>query len=145
MDGGLGLADITNLQDTDFYVKSEQYGITRNDKRVKYGTQAPTGSSLTVSESHSNSYTTEVSSELSAGLEGLVSASVSFSMSETVENSNSISETFVIDCKKGQNGILYWYPHWDRTDGQFYPSGDELTIWRPRDKQQGEFRVSCLG
>lgn len=116
----------------------------RTGQRVKYGSVSPAGSTYTISDANTDEWSTSTSTDLSVGLEEVVGASVSFEVGHTVSNTNTLTQSYKIDCNAGQKGQLYWYPYWNIYYGTLWPSGDELSIYVPIKGEEEDFGVDCL-
>ena len=97
-------------------------------------------------EGFSTSVTT--SAEMGVNLFEIFTASVSISV--TMEESVSYTETLTFDpsgrCDPSQDAVLYFYPLFDRYVGMFDDSDTEYTIWVPiKGENNYSIDVECLG
>jgi hypothetical protein len=95
---------------------------------------------MTTTESRTEEFS--IGTEVSAGLEGIVSASINTEYSRSYTASSTTGISVPVNCPN--RGQLVWHPTFNRFDGRFEPSGDFAEFWIPSDTQ-GEFDVRCIG
>ncbi|KAL3961230.1 hypothetical protein ACCO45_002753 [Purpureocillium lilacinum] len=105
----------------------------------------PAGSSYTTTETDTKTVGIQSSFGLEAGFFDLFTASASLTVSTDYSVSSATGITILIQCKDGQQGVLYWSPLFDRFQGNFNPSGDAYDVYIPMSESAGSYDVECLG
>ncbi|CAK1363951.1 unnamed protein product [Cercospora beticola] len=107
----------------------------------------PAGSTSTAEVSESQTVGFDAGTEISAGFEGVLSASVSFSVNFESTTTNTQSVTIPINCSPGQEGQIWWSPLYDLIEGNALPSGDFVQAWFPVNDgiSAGNYAIRCFG
>ncbi|KAM3420066.1 hypothetical protein BST61_g3372 [Cercospora zeina] len=107
----------------------------------------PAGTTSTAEVSESQTVGFDAGTEVSAGFEGVLSASVSFSVNFESTTTNTQSVTIPINCSPGQEGQIWWSPLYDLIEGSALPSGDFVQAWFPVNDgiSAGNYAIRCFG
>ncbi|KAH9880244.1 hypothetical protein IAQ61_000533 [Plenodomus lingam] len=111
------------------------------------GPGLPGGSTWEWSEEKSVTDSVSFSSSVSAGIEGILSASLSTEISSSTTTTSGQASTITINCEDNEFGQVYFQAYAETWQGVLQPSGQQLIVTKPMAKDgvtEGFYSYDCI-